>query len=337
MAAAERLQFQAGCPQFGQMGFHPGEAGRVQLHGQGEQEGLPGAGLIRGTGEQLEEDPFMGGMLVDDEQAFRGLGQDVGALQLPQNGEFGKTPAGVGEIGAPGGRERRWAAGLGMIPTGSGGSSENRSAVLGSWTGRAGGDLPGGGELLAAGQLGGLQGLADRGQDQGVDPAAVFETHLGLGRVDVDIHLLGRGLQVHDKDRMAPPGQQSLIGLAHGPGQQPVADDAAVDQEELILGGGDVVIRAGDETGDPQSRSGQIQGQHLVGPFQPQEGGQPFPQAGVGRGLEQGLALGLDLEVDFRVAQGQMAQQLQDLALLRGLGCAEISGGPGYCKTGRRR
>ena len=116
------------------------------------------------------------------------------------------------------------------------------------------------------------------------------------------------------------------------PAEQPVGDDAAVHQEELIPGGGNIVIRAGDETGDPQSRSGQIQGQHLVGPFQPQEGGQPFLQVGMGRGLEQGLALGLHLKMDFRVAQGQVAHEFQDPALLRGLGTQKFPAGRGIVK-----
>ena len=46
----------------------------------------------------------MGGMLVDDEQAVGGLGQNVGALQLPQDSEFGKPPvASAGRLSGAGG------------------------------------------------------------------------------------------------------------------------------------------------------------------------------------------------------------------------------------------
>ena len=182
---------------------------------------------------------------------------------------------------------------------------------------------------MPAGQLHRFQGLAHRGQDLGIDPAAVFKAHLGLGRVDVDIHLFGRGRKMHDKDRVPPPGQQPLVSLAHGPGHELVADDAAVDQEELILGGGNVVVRAGNQTRDPEAVARQIQGQHLFGPLRPQEDRQPFPEAGVGGGLEQGLVLGLDQEVDLGVAQGQVAQQLQNLPLFRRLAAQEFAPGRG--------
>ena len=128
---------------------------------------------------------------------------------------------------------------------------------------------------------------------------------------------------------MPPPGQQPLVALAHGPGQKLIADDAAVDQEELIFGRGHVVVRAGDQARYPEAVAGQIQGQHLFGRFRPQEGGQPFPQIGMGGGLQQGLALGLDQKVDLGVAQGQVAHQLQDLPLLRGVAAQKFAAGRG--------
>ena len=211
------------------------------------------------------------------------------------------------------------------MPAGRGGNSGNNSAGVGSRAlraSRAGPGVTGAACHPAAnwcrpGSCTGSRAWRTAGQDLGIDPAAVFKAHLGLGRVDVDIHLFGRGRKMHDKDRVPPPGQQPLVSLAHGPGHELVADDAAVDQEELILGGGNVVVRAGNQTRDPKAVARQIQGQHLFGPLRPQEDRQPFPEAGVGGGLEQGLVLGLDQKVDFGVAQGQVAQQLQNLPLFR--------------------
>ena len=54
--------------------------GRRDLHHLGEEQGL--AGRLGAPGLQgLVEDPFVGGVLVDEDEAVGPLGQDVGVLQ----------------------------------------------------------------------------------------------------------------------------------------------------------------------------------------------------------------------------------------------------------------
>jgi hypothetical protein len=60
-----------------------------------------------------------------------------------------------------------------------------------------------------------LQPLGHRLLDELVEAIFVAEADLGLGRVDVGIHLLGRHLQEEEGHRVASGHEQSPVGILH--------------------------------------------------------------------------------------------------------------------------
>ena len=77
--------------------------------------------------------------------------------------------------------------------------------------------------------------LAEGREQVAVNPLRIAEPDLDLGRMDVDVNLLGRNLQVEERDRIPPDHQQPAVGLAQGVAQRPIADIAAAQEEELAL------------------------------------------------------------------------------------------------------
>ena len=79
--------------------------------------------------------------------------------------------------------------------------------------------------------------LPQRREQVAVDPLRVAEPDLDLGRVDVDVDLLGRDLQVEERHRHPADHQQAAIRLVERVAERAVADVAAAEEEELPLGG----------------------------------------------------------------------------------------------------
>ena len=71
-----------------------------------------------------------------------------------------------------------------------------------------------------------------------MDEVGVVEADLDLGRVDVDIESSGRHLD-EQKDHGKPVGfDQAAVGLVDGVEDEFVADEAAVEEDVLVLAGG---------------------------------------------------------------------------------------------------
>ena len=150
-------------------------------------EELLGGG-VGGVAEALEEDAFVGGVLVDEIEAAGPGGDDVGAVDLAERTHDGGAEAGGGlcmVVGWDvGGRSAACAqvATLGRracLPAGAVGREEE---LVDDWAVEAGGgDFGGGGE-----------GAADGGGEAAEDFAGAAEADLGLGGVDVDVDFLGR-------------------------------------------------------------------------------------------------------------------------------------------------
>ena len=80
------------------------------------------------------------------------------------------------------------------------------------------------------------QGVSQGADDQSADQGGIPEADLGLGRMHVDVHPFGADVQEQGQHGVAIPGQQVLVGTAHGPQQRPVAHRAAIDEQILGLG-----------------------------------------------------------------------------------------------------
>jgi hypothetical protein len=110
--------------------------------------------------------------------------------------------------------------------------------------------------------------LAQTTAHQVVHRPAVAKAHLGLGRVHVHVHQLGRQVQVQHVSRLATVVEHVLIGLARGMGEQLVAHQAAVDVPVLQ-------VRRGAREGRQRRPAGQAQ----------LTGRKVEPQRGIHKGL----------------------------------------------------
>jgi hypothetical protein len=86
-----------------------------------------------------------------------------------------------------------------------------------------------------------------------VDAVLLAEADLGLGGVDVDVHLLGRHLQEEQNDREAGGWNDVAVGLRDGVEQQPVTDKAFIDKDIDGVAIEFLELRFGVETGQAQS------------------------------------------------------------------------------------
>jgi hypothetical protein len=75
-------------------------------------------------------------------------------------------------------------------------------------------------------------------EDELVDAARIAKAHLGLGRMHIDIDAGRVEFEEQHVGRVALPVQDVGPGLARGVGQQLVADEAAVDEEILLVAPG---------------------------------------------------------------------------------------------------
>ena len=81
-----------------------------------------------------------------------------------------------------------------------------------------------------------VEPIAHGGQEQRIQSARVAETDLRLGRMYVDIDMVGREIEEQKRDRITARHQQAAIALLHGMSERAVADPPAVEKEVLALG-----------------------------------------------------------------------------------------------------
>ena len=211
---------------------------RVELDHLGQQQRLPPDPALAQLGLQpLVDDALVRGMLVDQDQAALGLGQDPAAVQLGARGTQRVVLVGLGRglvaARGPTARPPRGPPAAGPAPSRAPGSAR-----------------PGPAPVAARGPA--------RKAPRAAPPAAalrwpcsararfsapitrprtrpgVAKAHLGLGRVDVDVDQLRRQLEEQGRHRLAVVEQQVAVGGAQGLLQQPVLDRAAVDEQMLL-------------------------------------------------------------------------------------------------------
>ena len=190
----------------------------------------------------------MGGVLVDDDDAVSGLGDDVGCVQL--------RPRGTKWVGtAVDGRGHVWTARRRVVPRLRPGCHAGRRLEA-HGVGKAGlgpAAIPAGMKERRSHRLDGgdadcrrraVTGLGERmaqcPDDQAAYQRPIAETHLGLGRMHVDIDVGGIDVEEQRHHRMAVARQQVLVGAAHRAEQQAVAHRPAVDEQVLPLRAGAV-------------------------------------------------------------------------------------------------
>ena len=225
-------------------------------------------------------------VLVDDDDAVGGLGDDVGLMHLRARG--------TQRIGLRGGRRLRFHARGRAIQLrrqrrerGHGLRRQSRRGTAAARREAAprrhrGGELRRNGE--GAQRIGGHRGrramsrrrqrLADRGHDQAAHQGGVAEPHLGLGRMHIHVDLFRRQIDEQSHHRMAVTRQEVLIGAADGADDEPVFHRAAVHEQELLGRGGPVQGRQSGEAGQAHALAQRIQPRRIVGEVAAHDGTQ---------------------------------------------------------------
>ena len=137
-----------------------------------------------------------------------------------------------------------------------------------------------------------------------VDAVRVAKPDLDLGRMDIDVDLLGGDLQVEKRHGHPADHQQAAIGLVEGMAERPVTDIAAPQEQELSLGGRAALRRVGDVTPQMHPVKSALDPQQRVGQLAAEEGRDPVAGAGDRRQVVDDLGPRAEGQVDLRVRQG---------------------------------
>ena len=250
---AEPFEVEAEFLEFGDPRLQPVAGGFLQFDHFGQQQSLGRYTLpLHRAAHPLQRQPFMRGMLVDDDEAILGFRDDIGARHLSardaerETATFrGRRSGGFGAGLRRRRDERASAIGEGggwgeLIIAGRRHSArrlEDRHRPDRRRRNRL--RLPGGQGcgvgILDSPEAFGIQRTAQAGHDHATDQRRVAKAHFGLGGMDVDVHLQRRDIQEQGDHRMAIARQHVGIGAPQRPDQQPVAHRAAIDEQILMI------------------------------------------------------------------------------------------------------
>ena len=172
--------------------------------------------------------------------------------------------------------------------------------------------------------------------------ALLAETDFSLGRMDVDVHLVGGHLQKEQHDRIECGRQDVAIGFENGVDDDFVPDEAAVDEDEDGVAVELLHLRLADEAVQAQvagsgwlvvglaapgwrfGQSGAVErklgghGQKLVERLPAKDLVDALGVGGYGRGDEDGIGGRVQLPVHLRVGQRVVRDQAGDMRELGG-------------------
>ena len=284
-------------------------------------EELLGGG-VGGVAEALEEDAFVGGVLVDEIEATGTGGDDVGAVDLAERTHDGGAEAGGGlcmVVGWDVGRRSAACAQVATrgrsacLPAGAVGREEE---LVDDWAVEAGGgDFGGGGE-----------GSADSGGEAAEDFAGAAEADLGLGGMDVDVDFLGGNGQVQHDHGEATGGHDAAVGLAYGGGEEAVADPAAVDEKGDVGSGRALEVGLGDEAVDAEGLAGR-ELDELVDERCAVDGEEGVAEVAVAGGADALAVSVVEGEGDVGMAEGGAGDGGDDVTELSAFGLEELKAG----------
>ena len=289
-------------------------------------------GGVGGVAEALEEDAFVGGVLVDEIEAAGPGGDDVGAVDLAERTHDGGAEAGSGfrsVVGWDVGRRSAacaQVASLGRrayLPAGAVGREEE---LVDDWAIEAGGgDFSGGGE-----------GSADGGGEAAEDFAGAAEADFGLGGVDVDVDFLGRDGQVQHDHGEAAGGHDAAVGLADGGGEEAVADPAAVDEKGDVGSGRALEVGLGDEAVNAEGLAGR-EFDELVDERCAIDGEEGVAEVAVAGGADALAVAVVKPERDVGMAEGGASDGGDDVTELGAFGFEELEASRDGAEEGRGR
>ena len=167
---------------------------------------------------------------------------------------------------------------------------------------------------------GGGERPLERADDEPAHQRRVAEADLGLGRVYVDVHHVGREIDEERRHGMAPAVQQVGVGRAYGAVQQAVAHRPAVDEEILVLRAGAVEGGQRCVAFKPHAFALGVDGERVLGEFaahdQRESREAPRRRVLVGPVAQQRAAAVDQGEADGRMAHGEAVHDIRRVARL---------------------
>ena len=282
----------------------------------------------------------MRGVLVDQDQAALGLRHDVVVVQLGARGaeRIALERHGVVDraiFAAGGGRPHLEALRRERRLIGDRGFGEAaRQVPRGRRITRPERPERGRAERARWPTAGGGETLPDRADQEAAHQCGRTEAHLRLGRMDVDVDLLGRELQEQGGHRLAVARQQIAVSGAQRTLEQAVLHRPAVDEQMLeacrVVAG----IGQADQTRRrTPSRSTSSAGASSANAWPmswPQARASPLDQIGPRR-LEREHAPALDVQAegDARIGHGQALERLARRLMLGAVRLQELEAGRG--------
>ena len=290
---------------------------RIRLTCRGGRRGIVGCGIAGGQADLLELDRRWSG------RRLRKVQMRLRGLVLPQ-----KLSGGALDHR---GRDRRNRGG--RVQDGSGLRQFAPEEICQLLPGLQGGGLGwrkrwipapshrGGRSEIAAQQL-----LAHSRQHHAVDAVGVAKTHLDLGGVDVNVHILRRHSEQQNRRRVPARFGQAAIGFLQSVLDELVADKSAIEVDVLILGGWPGQVRQACDALQTQFGIADLQRQPLfVEVFGP--GCQQSHHRRGDRQFQNTAPAGDQLKADAWEWQGQPHDHLVDVARLGGGALEELASG----------
>ena len=152
------------------------------------------------------------------------------------------------------------------------------------------------------------------------------EPHLGLGRVDVHVHVAVGHIQVEDHRGVASLHQQSLVSLQHGVVQQLVPDETAVDESGHVAGVAEGLGRLAGEALTPQVLA--VEGERRqVATGVAEDLPHPIPELPGGGVVRKPLAAVVEAEMHGRMGQRGAVDDVADVLDLRARRLHELEPG----------
>ena len=170
-----------------------------------------------------------------------------------------------------------------------------------------------------------VERAAEPRHDHAADQPRVAEADLGLRRVDVDVDEVGRRVEEQRDDRVAVARQQVEIRAADRADEQPVADRAAVDEQELMVGHAAAERRHAGEAAEAQLVAVEVDRHGIVGEVAPEQRGEAAGQPGGDIGPEQPPPAVAQVEGDVRRRHRQAADDVEARGELGAFGLEELA------------
>ena len=156
-----------------------------------------------------------------------------------------------------------------------------------------------------------IQSMAQARHNEAANERRIAKAHLGFGRVNVHVNILGRQFQKQRQYRVPVAGEHFGIGPAHRADQQFVAHRAAVDEKILVIGDAPVEGGQASHTGQPHGAAFKIHNHAIVGQFARDDAGHALGGGFVRLHRQHAAPVMFQCEPDLWPGHGEAADDVE--------------------------